>query len=233
MQLMRHWGFAVVAAVTMTAAGAAQAAVVGNPLGLTERLPLIQADFMAVDYEPSTDQLTLTGGFFTGAALTLTTRDNTFNNTALPAGGTFDLMATILDDGTFVSGELRVRGDIGNGLETLIYTTDFRDFGWSTDENGFGDLLEFEFRQESDPSFAMTAHPEFAIGDAGGMFISFETSFDANNALPFGASFADDGTGFDGTFAKAWLPVPSAAWAGLALLGGIGSTRLIRRKRDA
>ena len=233
MRSMRHWGLAVGAAVIMVMTGGAHAAVVGNPLGLNERLPLVQADFMTVAYDASSDQLTLTGGAFTGASLTLTTRDNTFNNTPLPPGGTFDLVATILDDGTFVSGELRVRGDIGNGLETLIYTTDFRDFGWSTDENGFGDLLEFEFRQELDPIHGLTAHPEFIVGEAGGMFISFATSFDANNALPFGASFADGGTGFDGTFAKAWLPVPSAAWAGLALLGGIGSTRLVRRKRDA
>ena len=193
--LQNSIGRFLTAALFLGMSSMAQAA----PLNLTLLPePDISASFIDVAYDAATDRL-----FASGFALGLATGGSLENI----AGGSFDLIASVLDDGSLLGGSLSIGGTVaGLGFNSGTLLT--------------GDLTALGFNQANDPLeflFDVTGGDAAGLyGDLGGIILSgagfpgdWTSSFSSN---PF-AAVADIGT----------VPVPAAAWLfGSALLGLLG-----------
>jgi hypothetical protein len=175
--------------------------------------PDIFSSFIDVNYNSSTDILAASGFAFT--------LDDDGIGTPLPiAGGTFDLAASVLDDGTLAGGSLAIGGTVaglgfnsGTLLTGSLSAIGFPDAG--------GDPLEFLF----DVTGGDAAGLYGGAGGLGGIILGF-TGFDGDwttdfRSAPFNA-VADVGT-------VGVVPIPAAIWLfGTALLGLVGFSK--RRK---
>lgn len=199
-----RWDFVarfVTAALFLGMSGLAQAA----PLNLTLLPePDISAAFIDVTYDATADSLTASGfalGLATGGSLQSI------------AGGTFDLVASVFDDGSLLGGTLSIGGTVaGLGFNSGTLLT--------------GDLTAIGFNQANDPLeflFSVTGGDAAGLYSAGlGGIILGNAGFGGNwtgnfSSNPF-AAVADVGV----------VPVPAAVWLfGTALVGllGIGGHR--------
>jgi len=195
----------LVGALLLGLSGLAQAAPL-NLMLLPE--PDISSAFITVDYNAGTDLLTASG-----FAQQLTTGGATSGI----AGGSFDLSAVVLGDGSLTGGSLSIGGTVaGLGFNSgTLLTGDLTAIGFP---DAGGDPLEFLFDVTGGDAAAL-------YGDLGGIimgFTGFDGDWDSNfTSGPFQAS-ADVGV----------VPVPAAAWLfGSALLGLLGFNA--RRKQVA
>lgn len=160
--------------------------------------PDIFSSFITVDYNAGADSL-IASGF----AQQLNS-GGLFNI----AGGSFDLNASIADDGSLAGGALAIGGTVaGLGFNSGTLLT--------------GTLSAFGFNQANDPLeflFDVTGGDAASLyGDLGGIILS-NAGFPGNWARDFSSgpfqSFSDVGT---------LVPVPAAVWLfGSALLGLLG-----------
>ena len=189
------------AALILGMSGLAQAAPL-NLMLLPE--PDISAAFIDVAYNAAADSLTASGfalGLATGGSLESI------------AGGSFDLVASVLDDGSLLGGTLSIGGTVAS-------------LGFNSGTLLTGDLSAIGFNQANDPLeflFSVTGGDAAGLYSAGlGGIILGNAGFGGNwtgnfSSNPF-AAVADVGV----------VPVPAAVWLfGTALIGllGIGGRR--------
>lgn len=187
------------AALFLGMSGLAQAA----PLNLTLLPePDISAAFIDVTYDATADSLTASGfalGLATGGSLQSI------------AGGTFDLVASVFDDGSLLGGTLSIGGTVaGLGFNSGTLLT--------------GDLTAIGFNQANDPLeflFSVTG------GDAAGLYSAGLGGIILGNA-GFGGNWTGDFSSIAAVADVGVVPVPAAVWLfGTALVGllGIGGRR--------
>jgi len=196
----------LVAALIMGMSSLAQAA----PLNLTLSTPDIVSSFINVDYNAGANA-------FTASGFAVQLDDDGIGAPFAIAGGTFDLAASILGDGTLTGGSLAIGGTVaalGFNSGTLL-TGSLTDIGFN---NAGGDPLEFLFLVTGGDAAGLYGSLGGIILTGAGFGGSWATSF---SSAPF-ASVSDVGT-------VGVVPVPAAIWLfGTALIGLVGLSK--RRK---
>ena len=167
------WVRLLVVALIMGMSSLLQAA----PLNLTLNTPDIVSSFVDVDYNAATDLLTASG-FATQLD------DDGIGAPFAIAGGTFDLAASILGDGTLTGGSLAIGGTVG-GL------------GFNSGTLLTGSLTAIGFNQPNDPLeflFDVTGGDAAALyggfGGLGGIILRF-SGFDGDWAGDFTSAPSD------------------------------------------
>lgn len=203
---------ALVAACVLLHAATAQAAL----LGLQPSTNFINAQFLEVNYDHTTDQLTVGPGTF-GISMNLVTDPIT--------PGTFQLSATIDDTGAISAASLLVAADLelGDGERTYFYSQTIDRFGFG---DTFGnDILEFVFLQGDDPVDGTDTTFASLGAEVGVILYGFDASFPGN----FESSFSNSSLplGQTNTF---FNPEPSSlsvlVAGALCLLGRPGRSRV-------
>jgi len=201
------WVRLLVAALIMGLSSLSHAA----PLNLTlNDSPDIVSSFITVDYNSATDVLTASG--FANQL-----DDDGIGTPLNIAGGTFDLAASVLDDGTLAGGSLAIGGTVaGLGFNSgTLLTGSLTDIGFNI---AGGDPLEFLFDVTGGDAAGLYGSLGGIILNSAGFGGSWAISFSSG---PFQA-IADVGT-------VGAVPIPAAVWLfGTALVGFIGMSR--RRK---
>lgn len=206
--LRHHVAGLLIVTLVMGMSSLAQAA----PLNLQlNPAPDIFSAFIDVNYDSNADILTASG-------FALTLDDDGIGTPLDIAGGTFDLSASVLADGTLAGGSLAIGGTVaGLGFNSGTLLT--------------GSLSAIGFNQANDPLeflFDVTGGDAAALyGGLGGIILGF-TGFDGDwgddfVSAPFN-SVADVGV----------VPVPAALWlfgSGLIALLGLGGHN--RQKRNS
>ena len=191
----------LVAALIMGMSSLAQAA----PLNLSlNPEPDISSAFINVNYDASPNILTASG-----FANQLATGGSLFNI----AGGSFDLVASVLDDGALTGGSLAIGGTIaGLGFNSgTLLTGSLSAIGF----NQVNDPLEFLFNVTGGDAAGLYGSLGGIILNQTGFGGSWATSF---TSAPFG-SLSDVGT-------VGAVPIPAAVWLfGTALIGLVGFGR--------
>ena len=202
---------ALAAACVLLHTATAQAAL----LGLQPSTNFINAQFLEVNYDHTTDQLTVGPGSF-GISMNLITDPIT--------PGTFQLSATIDDSGAISAASLLVAADLGlgDGEQTYFYSQSIDRFGFG---DTFGnDILEFVFIQGNDPVNGTDTAFASPGQEVGVILFGFDASFAGN----FSSSFSNSSLplGQTNTF---FNPEPSSlsvlAVGALCLLGRPGRSR--------